>query len=516
MVGRVWRRDHTVWKSDPTEIADRLGWLTVTETMRQQTAGLTMFADEVRRAGFRHVVLLGMGGSSLGPEVFRQTFGSTPHFPELIVLDSVVPDQVLAVRGAVDPAKTLFLFSSKSGSTIEPNTCYAYFRDLVEKVVGAERAGDHFAAITDTGTSLAALSTSHGFRKVFLNPSDIGGRYSVLSYFGLVPAALIGIDVEQLLARADDMKDRCHPGLSCAHNPGARLGAIMGLLARQGRDKPTLVTSPSVGSFGLWAEQLLAESTGKEGTGIIPIAGEPLGLPGEYGDDRLFVYLRLEGDDNEETDLAMESLQRSRHPVVRIDLHDGYDIGAEFFHWEFATAVAGHILKVNPFDQPDVQSAKDMTDAVLERFLRTGSLEGTIGTSGSLRDLLAQANRGDYLAVLVYAAETPGLNKSLQTLRRKVMRRCGIATTVSYGPRYLHSTGQLHKGGSASGLFLQLTTDHSREVDIPGQGFGFGLLADAQAAGDMQALRNAGRRAMRLHLDDNPEDGIDQLIEELS
>ena len=437
-------------------------------------------------------MLLGMGGSSLGPEVLRQTIGSTPHFPELIVLDSVVPDQVLAVRGAVDPAKTLFLFSSKSGSTIEPNTCYAYFRDLVEKAVGAERAGDHFAAITDAGTSLAALAAAHGFRKVFLNSSDIGGRYSVMSYFGLVPAALAGIDVDKLLARANRMKDSCLQGVPAVRNPGARLGAIMGLLAWQGRDKATLVTSPSISSFGLWAEQLLAESTGKEGTGIIPIAGEPLGLPGEYGDDRLFVYLRLEGDDNEETDLAMESLQRSGHPVVRIDLHDEYDIGAEFFRWEFATAVAGHILKVNPFDQPDVQAAKDMTDVVLERFRCTGSLQGTIGPSGSPSELLAQFKPGDYLAVLVYAAETPGLNKSLQTLRRKVMQRCGIATTVGYGPRYLHSTGQLHKGGPASGLFLQLTTDHSREVDIPGQGFGFGLLADAQAAGDMQALQERG------------------------
>ncbi len=516
VVGRIWRRDHTVWKSDPTEISDRLGWLTITETMRRRVAELTMFADEVRRAGFQYVVLLGMGGSSLGPEVLRQTFGSAPGFPRLTVLDSVVPDRVLEVKEAVDPAKTLFLFSSKSGSTIEPNTCYAYFLNLMEQAVGEDKAGDHFAAITDAGTSLEALAAAHGFRRVFLNPSDIGGRYSVLSYFGLVPAALMGIDVDKLLSRADRMKECCIRDVSAARNPAARLGAIMGRLVRHGRDKATLVTSPSISSFGLWAEQLLAESTGKEGTGIVPVAGEPLGMPGEYGDDRLFVYLRLEGDDNEETDFAMESLQAAGHPEVRLDLQDKYDIGAEFFRWEFATAVAGYILKVNPFDQPDVQSAKDMTDAVLERVRRTGSLEGTMGPSGSLREFLEQGNKGDYLAVLVYAAETPGVNKALQMLRRKVMQRYAIATTVGYGPRYLHSTGQLHKGGPGLGLFLQLTADHSREVEVPGYGFGFGLLADAQAAGDMQALRNAGQRAVRVHLGSRPEDGINQLIEELS
>ena len=514
VVGRIWRRDHTVWKPDPTEITDRLGWLTVTGGMARHTSELSAFSQEIRQAGFRYVVVLGMGGSGLGPEALRQTFGSAPGFPELIVLDSTMPSRVLAVERAVDPAGTLFVVSSKSGSTIEPNTCYAYFRRLVEKTVGAERAGDNFVAVTDAGTSLEALATAQGFRRVFLNPSDIGGRYSVLSYFGLVPAALTGIDLDKLLARADRMKDRCLPGLSCAGNPGARLGVIVGMLAQRGRDKVTLVTSPAISSFGLWAEQLLAESTGKEGTGIVPIANEPLGRPEEYGYDRLFVYLRLEGDDNKETDLAMGSLQAAGHPIVRTDLHDKYDIGAEFFRWEFATAVAGSVLKVNPFDQPDVQSAKDMTDAVLGRFLNTGSLP-QVGPSGSLRELLDQANPGDYLAVMVYAVETPGVDRALQTLRRKVMQRYKVATTASYGPRYLHSTGQLHKGGPDSGLFLQLITDHYQEVDIPGQSYGFGVLADAQAAGDLQALRSAGRRSIRVHLGSSPEGGINRLIEEL-
>ncbi len=514
VVGRIWRQDHTVWKSDPTEITDRLGWLTVTGGMARYTSELAAFSQEARQAGFRYVVLLGMGGSSLGPEALRQTFGSAPGFPELIVLDSTLPARVIAVERAVDPAGTLFVVSSKSGSTIEPNTCYAYFRRLVEKAVGAEKAGDNFVAVTDAGTSLETLAAAQGFRRVFLNPSDIGGRYSVLSYFGLTPAALMGIDIDKLLARADRMKDRCLPGLSCAGNPGARLGAIVGMLAQRGRDKVTLVTSPAIGSFGIWAEQLLAESTGKEGTGIVPIANEPLGRPEEYGDDRLFVYLRLEGDDNEEIDSAVESLQAAGHPVVRVDLHDKYDVGAEFFRWEFATAVAGSVLKVNPFDQPDVQSAKDMTDAVLDSFLRTGSLPH-VGPSGSLRELLDQANPGDYLAVMVYAVETPGVDKALQTLRRKVMQRYKVATTASYGPRHLHSTGQLHKGGPGSGLFLQLITDHYQEVDIPGQSYSFGLLADAQAAGDLQALRSAGRRSVRVHLGSSPEGGINRLIEEL-
>ena len=514
LVGRIWRQDHTVWKPDSTEIVDRLGWLTVTETMRRQTAELIRFADEVRRARFSHVVLLGMGGSSLGPEVLQQTFGNASGFPGLIVLDSTVPNRVLEVRDAIDPEKTLFLFSSKSGSTIEPNACYAYFRDLVAEAVDSEKAGSHFAAITDAGTSLEALAAAHGFRRVFLNPADIGGRYSVLSYFGLVPAALIGVDIDTLLVRADRMRDCCLNSMPAARSPGARLGAAMGLLAQQGWDKATLATSPSISSFGLWAEQLLAESTGKEGTGIVPIAGEPLGLPEDYGNDRLFIYLRLEGDVNEEIDLAMRALHAAGHPIVRIDLHDKYDIGAEFFRWEFATAVAGHILKVNPFDQPDVQSAKDMTDAVLDGFQRTGSLR-QIGGYGSLQGLLAQAKPGDYLGVLVYAAQTPGVDKALETLRREGMQRYGIATTVGYGPRYLHSTGQLHKGGPISGLFLQLTADHSREVDVPGRGFGFGLLADAQAVGDIQALRSAGRRVVRAHLGDSAEDGINRLTDEL-
>ena len=393
VISRVWNGDHTVWKPDPTEITNRLGWLTVTDFMCEQAPVMEAFANEVRDAGFRHVVLLGMGGSSLWPEVLRQTFGSAPGYPELIVLDSTVPAWVQSVSEAINPAHALFLVSSKSGSTTEPNMFYAFYRDLVEKAVGKDGAGQHFIAVTDPGTSLEKMAREQGFRRAFLNPSDIGGRYSVLSYFGLVPAVLIGLDVLKLLDRADCMREGTASCVPVHENPGAWLGAVMGVLAQQGRDKLTLVTSPSISSFGLWVEQLIAESTGKEGLGIVPVAGEPLGSPNHYGDDRLFVYLRLDGDDNVESDEAIQAIESSGQPVVRLDLRDKYDLGAEFFRWELATAVAGAVLSINPFDQPNVQAAKDMTDSVLGHFERSGKLPAT-EVSASLGKLLARAQTG--------------------------------------------------------------------------------------------------------------------------
>ncbi|NQW23683.1 MAG: glucose-6-phosphate isomerase [SAR202 cluster bacterium] len=514
IVSCIWSGDHTVWKPDPTEIVDRLGWLTVTDLMREQAPALDAFAKEVRDAGFRHLVLLGMGGSSLGPEVFRQTFGSTPGFPELIVLDSTVPAWVRSVAEAVNPTQTLFLVSSKSGSTTEPNMFYAFFRDLVEKAVGRESAGQHFIAVTDPGTSLAQMAEEQGFRRVFLNPTDLGGRYSVLSYFGLVPAAVIGLDVLKLLDRADAMRDSAAPNVPVHENPGAWLGAVTGTFAQIGRDKLTLVTSPAISSFGLWVEQLIAESTGKEGLGIIPVAGEPLGPPDNYGDDRLFVYLRLAGDDNDETDDGMKAIESSGQPVVRLDLRDSYDVGAEFFRWEMATAVAGSILGINPFDQPNVQAAKDMTESVLGQFERSGKLPAMEEPAG-LGTLLDMAGGGDYLAIMVYVAQTLELDRALDTLRRKVMEKYGIGTTMGYGPRFLHSTGQLHKGGPGSGLFLQLTTEHAQDLAIPGTPFTFGVLADAQAVGDLQALRASGRRAVRVDLGASPQVGIRRMANEL-
>jgi glucose-6-phosphate isomerase/transaldolase/glucose-6-phosphate isomerase len=464
-------------------------------------------AQEVRDAGIRHVVLLGMGGSSLGPEVLRQTFGSAPGYPELIVLDSTVPGWVQSVTDAIDPAHTLFLVSSKSGSTTEPNMFYAYFRGLVEKAAGKDGAGQHFIAVTDAGTSLEKLAIDQGFRRVFANPPEIGGRYSVLSYFGLVPAALIGLDLSKLIDRADRMREETFSNVTVQENPGAWLGAVMGVLAQQGRDKLTLVTSPSIGSFGLWVEQLIAESTGKEGLGIIPVAGEPLTSPNHYGGDRLFVYLRLDGDNNDESDRAVQAIQESGQPLVRLNLMDKYDVGAEFFRWEMATAVAGSILGINPFDQPNVQAAKDMTDSVLGQFERSGELP-PMEASSSLGDLLSQAGPGDYLVIMAYIRQTPQVDQALDDLRRKVTARHGIATTMGYGPRFLHSTGQLHKGGPGSGLFLQLTGEHAHDLTIPGAPYTFGVLADGQAVGDLRALLASLRRAVRVNLGTNPEAAI--------
>jgi glucose-6-phosphate isomerase/transaldolase/glucose-6-phosphate isomerase len=386
--------------------------------------------------------------------------------------------------------------------------------------VGQDLAGQHFVAITDPGTVLKTLADAARFRRAFLNPPDIGGRYSVLSYFGLVPAALIGLDLARLLDRADQMGRRCGPAKAGPddperENPGSWLGAVMAAGVRQGRDKLTLVTSPSIASFGLWVEQLLAESTGKEGTGIIPIAGEPLLAAEDYGPDRLFVYLRLEGDENAAVDSEMQLVQSLGHPVVRLDWRDRYDLGAEFFRWEFATAVAGSALGINPFDQPNVQSAKDRTDLVLGHYQTTGELPDIDG-AGSLGSLLLQAKAGDYLAVMVYGRETPQLAEALQSLRRRVSERHRIATTLGYGPRFLHSTGQMHKGGPNSALFLQIAVEHQKDIPIPGYPFTFGVLNDAQSVGDFQALQSAGRRAVRVNLGADATAGVARLLQELA
>ena len=514
LVGRIWRKDHTAWKPDPTEITNRLGWLTVTDQMCEQAPTLEKFAQEIKDAGFRHVVLLGMGGSSLGPEVLRQTFGKIAGYPSLIVLDSTIPAWLQKVTGAIEPARTLFLVSSKSGGTIEPLSFYRHFRSLVEQTMGPEKAGGNFVAITDPGTSLVNMAREQGFRRVFPNPPDLGGRYSVLSYFGLVPAALMGIDIQLLRDRADRLREGCASSVPAQDNPGAWLGAVMSTLALKGRDKLTLVTSPSIGSFGLWVEQLIAESTGKEGKGIIPIAGEPLMAPDYYGADRLFVYLRLKGDDNAATDAAMARIESSGQPAVHLEMSDRYELGAEFFRWEFATAVAGAILGIHPFDQPNVQGAKDMTDRVLQEFHTSGQLPRMEAT-GALKELLTEARPGDYLAIMAYLLQTPEVDQVLTELRRRVMERYHIATTMGYGPRFLHSTGQLHKGGPNSGLFLQLTGDHAEDLSIPGQPYTFGVLANAQALGDLQALQSSGRRAVRMHL--GPDGGADfrKLINDL-
>jgi glucose-6-phosphate isomerase len=513
IIQRIWQKDHTVWKLEPTEITNRLGWLAVTNLMGEQAPMLQSFARDVRDAGFRHVVLLGMGGSSLGAEVLGRVFGSGNQYPELIVLDSTLPESVQTVVEAINPALTLFLVSSKSGTTTEPLILYAYFSDLLEKAAGKEKVGHNFIAITDAGTPLATLAQQERFRHTFLNPPDIGGRYSVLSYFGLVPAALIGIEITILLQQAKRMRETCASHVPY-ENPGFWLGACMGTLALKGHDKLTLVTSPSIGTFGLWIEQLIAESTGKDGKGIIPVANEPLMQPIYYGNDRLFVYLRVEGDQNQVTDTTIGRLISSRHPVIVLEMRNKYDMGAEFFRWEFATAVAGAILCVNPFDQPDVQKAKDTTDRLLREYSVSGRLP-KLEATGSLAYLMKIAGKGKYLAIMAYLHQTPEMDEALTELRREVGERYHIATTLGYGPRFLHSTGQLYKGGQNTGLFLQLTVNHEKDLPIPGKPYTFGTVADAQALGDFQSLQAAGRQVIRVQIPRSEVSVIKRLIAQI-
>ena len=508
IISRIWQGDHLVWDENPAEIVDRLGWLTLPSTMRKELELLSSFASEVRSAGFIRVVLLGMGGSCLGPEVLRRTLGSASGYPELSVLDSTLPAWIQAVDEVIDPARTLFLVSSKSGSTIESTTLCSYFWERVSRVVGEEAAGGNFVAITDPGTALESLAGNNGFRRAFLNSPEVGGRYSVLSYFGMVPTALIGLDLEVLLARAEAMQTACTE-VDAAENAGARLGAVMASMALEGRDKLTLITSPALAGFGLWVEQMLAESLGKSGKGIIPVAGEPALSREHYSKDRLIVYLRLKDDDNAGTDALVAELA-SDHPVVQLELADRFDLCAEFYRWEFATAVAGHILGVHPFDQPDVQGAKDKTDLVLGQFEANGALP-QVGAADSAGQLMSLVTAGDYLAILAYLPDSPDVTLALQSFRKKLTEKYGVPTTAGFGPRYLHSTGQLHKGGPGSGVYLQLTGDHPADLAIPGRSYTFGTLADAQSTGDLQALRALGRRTARVHLGTQPASGIQRL-----
>jgi transaldolase/glucose-6-phosphate isomerase len=511
IVSRIWKKDFTVWKPDPTEITNRLGWLDVAETMSAKMPMLSSLAPEMSCASFRHVVLLGMGGSSLGAAVLGYIFGRHDSYPRLIVLDSTLPETIQMTVDSIDPKFTLFIVSSKSGTTTEPLILYAFFRDWLDKELGREEAGRHFIAITDAGTPLVELAEQDSFRHISLNPSDIGGRYSVLSYFGLVPASLIGVDISTLLQRACAMRGDCSDSRSDYENPGVWLGTCMGALALTGRDKLTLITSPSVAAFGLWVEQLIAESTGKEGKGIIPISYEPPMEPEYYGDDRLFIYMRVAGDKNHATDAVVSRLISSAQPTVVLQLKDIYDVGAEFFRWEFATAVAGAVLGIQPFDQPDVQKSKDVTAHLLEELSASGHLPESEG-AGSLRELLSHAASGRYLAVMAYLNQTGETDKALGKLRRKVAETHRIATTLGYGPRFLHSTGQLYKGGKNTGLFLQLTIDHDKDLSVPGKPYSFGTVADAQALGDFRALQTAGRMVVRINLHKSGASDIEGLL----
>lgn len=501
VVERLWQKDYRLWKQEPTEISNRLGWLTVHDQMRQQHEQLTQCVEAAHDLKIKDVVLLGMGGSSLGPEVLRTVFGTQKESPRLWVLDSTVPGWVRQVTKSITPTRTLFLVASKSGGTIEVMSLFGHFWNLVTKAKG-NHGGKHFVAITDPGTGLEQMAKEYGFGQIFSNPPDIGGRYSVLSLFGLVPAALLGLDIMRLLDRAAGMAEQCRKADDVQYNPGAYLGAAMGSLAKAGRDKVTVLSSPALSTFGLWAEQLLAESTGKEGTGLIPIAQEPLLKPGDYGTDRFFVSLKLKGDKNQALDRAVQTLIKAKHPVLQFDLRDRYDLGAEFFRWEFATAIAGHLLAIQPFDQPNVQESKDNTNRVLESFHSTGRLPEQ--TSHPAKDaaqaISSHLKPGTYVSILAYTTPAKSFEAAIRRLRQALMARYKIATTFGYGPRYLHSTGQLHKGGPNTGVFLELVDGMAPDLSIPAKPFTFGTLAKAQATGDIESLRAHHRQAIRVQL----------------
>ncbi len=504
VVKRIWSKDESLWGGPGVpEIANRLGWLTISDKMLDHADELGEFVASVKADGFTDVALLGMGGSSLGPEVIRRSFGDIPGGLRLHVLDSTDPGAVLALERSVDLEHTLFLVSSKSGGTIETLSHMRYF---LERGGGD---GSRFVVVTDPGSPLVDTAKELGFRRVFENDPNIGGRYSVLSYFGLVPAALAGVNVEALLSAAQVAEQNSASRGDAGANSGLWLGVVMGELALQGRDKLTFVVSPPIESFGLWGEQLVAESTGKHGKGILPVADEPLGAADAYGDDRVFVYLRNPDDPEETLDQRVEELGRAGHPTITLEVHGAADLGRVFFFAEFATAVAGWVLGINPFDQPNVQEAKDNTAKVLE----AGDLPDV--DPGDLEELIKGAGPPHYLAVLGFAAPSEAIDAAVAELRAAVRDATKATTTFGYGPRYLHSTGQMHKGGPPTGLFLQFVHDGDEDVEIPGAGYTFGHLKHAQAIGDLLTLRDHGLSAVQVRIDGDVAEGVRDLTRRL-
>ncbi|HYL69914.1 MAG TPA: hypothetical protein VEY89_01255, partial [Candidatus Dormibacteraeota bacterium] len=518
VVTRIWAHDPDLWKpgdaAHAAVIRNRLGWLDVPVAMRANLPRLLALGASVRDAGWADCVLLGMGGSSLCPEVLRTSFGSAAGQPVLHVLDTTDPVAIARLTTSLDVSRTGFIVASKSGGTIETMSQLAHFWEVL-RAAGAPDPGSHFIAVTDPGTSLAETARERSFRDVFENPADIGGRYSALSFFGLVPAAIAGIDIDALLGRAIDMRRMCARGVPTDLNAGLRLGMLMGLMHDAGRDKVTILAPPRIDAFSLWAEQLIAESTGKEGRGIVPIGSEPIGEPAVYGNDRLFVALRLGGEPD--FDRRLGALRTAGQPVITLDLLDLLDLGAEFFRWEFATAVAGAALHIDPFDEPNVQESKDNTNAVLAAYEQTRALpservaaqDGDIavygdGVSGSvaeaLRVHLDSAQPRDYVAFMAYVTPDTRNEAELQRLRVAVRDSRRVATTLGFGPRFLHSTGQLHKGGPNTGVFIQITCDDAQDVPIPGKPYTFSILKQAQAEGDLRSLRDHGRRVIRVHI----------------
>jgi transaldolase / glucose-6-phosphate isomerase len=534
---RLWARDATLWTGRDEN--RWLGWLDITDDQLAHIGPLNDAAREIANAGVAHAVLLGMGGSSLAPEVMQKTFGRVKGCPELIVLDSTDPAQIARTEAAVDVAHTLFIVSSKSGTTLEPNALFQYFLERVKTAVGVAHACGHFIAITDPDSPLQQVAKEAGFRQVFFGVPSIGGRYSALSNFGLVPAALIGVDVGRLLDRTELMVHSCAASVPAEENPSVVLGAILATLAGGGHDKVTFIASPRISGLGAWLEQLIAESTGKNGKGLIPIVGEPLGPPDAYGHDRLFVYLRLDDQAETEQDAALDALERAGQPVVRIAIAGIDDIGQEFFRWEFATAVAASIIGINPFDQPDVEASKIATRTLTSDFEKIGMLptetpifeeagvklftdaknasilEQGLGRERSLGGYLrAHLNRirpGDYVAMLAYLAMTDSYEDALQAMRLAVRDRTRVATCLGFGPRFLHSTGQAYKGGPNTGVFLQITCDDATDIPVPGQKYSFGVVKAAEARGDFAVLVERDRRALRVHLGADVSVGLQTL-----
>lgn len=512
---RIWDRDPTVWaETDLPELGDRLGWLTLPAEMEEELGGFQEFASSVADGSVAHLVLAGMGGSSLAPEVFQSTFGNAAGYPELIVLDSTHPDAVRAIDDRIELAATLFLIASKSGTTLETMSFFEYFWARLGSEGLAQ--GDHFVALTDPESQLAELAGSRGFRRLFETPPDVGGRYSALTPFGLVPAALIGADIERMLASAGDIAAESGSAVAAVDNPGLVMGAIWGEAAIAGRDKITFVVSPSLAAFPNWLEQLIAESTGKDGTGIIPVAGEDLAPPDGYGDDRLFVYYRLAGESGDEDALA--TLTGAGHPTVTIELAQLEDLGGEMFRAEFATAAAGAVLGIHPFNQPDVQLAKE-----LARQAMAGDLDGgapitaaSPGDATELKAWLGSLPEGGYIGLQAYAPMTATTMELLHSLRMHLRDATRAATTVGFGPRFLHSTGQLHKGGPSEALFMQLVTDPEHDLAIPETDYGFGRLITAQAEGDYRALQERGQSVIRVQLGHDSDLGLETLIDSVS
>jgi glucose-6-phosphate isomerase len=529
---RLRKKDPSLWSQDPRDqaiIQNRLGWVTVHRSIQASIGEMLEVAGWVRELDFQRVVLIGMGGSSLAPEVFQSTFGAAPGFPELIVLDSTDPMAVARVENRIEIETTLFIISSKSGTTIETASLQRYFEERMWDATGDIASLDNFIAITDPDTPLHHQAIEDGYHKVFVNPPDIGGRYSALSFFGLVPAAAIGVDVERLLRETEALD----------WEEAVELGARLGDLALQGRDKVTFLHGNGLESFGAWAEQLLAESTGKQGEGLIPVDGEPIGALSAYGEDRVFVYLDA-GERSSATQQALERLKAAGHPVIATRIDDPYELGREFLCWEVATAAAGAVLGINPFDEPNVQESKDNTRRVLEGYVRSGrmpqgepdasedslDLHLTRPAAESLREVndrtiavLVAAHLGNgapphYAAVMAYIAPAEEHDRLLTRLRVAVRDATTMATTVGYGPRFLHSTGQLHKGGPATGIFLQITTDDATDEDIPGEtGFGFSALKQAQALGDLEALGSRGLPVVRVHLRGDTTSSLRRLVD---